>query len=214
LSAPRFDALIVVGDHLTLDTHAGGPGKGAASLFYRNRDSDWPDFKGRDLVSRDPSVRLLVLAQDGADAAATLAQQMKRLPQVDEPVLLVVTLGSRDLLAAAEKGTDPDTLGDDIYDALTAVFEETGRRLSDAWALVVNVPDPCNGIVTPELLESVNRAIADVAREQGAALVDACAGFAGHVGNGPDAWLSTELLPTEAGADRLRRLLWDALSDI
>lgn len=214
MSAPRFDALIVVGDHLTLDTHAGGPGRGAASLFYRNRDSDWPDFKGRDLVSRDPSVRLLVLAQDGADAASTLAQQMKRLPQVDEPVLLLVTLGSKDLLAAAQNGTEPDVLGDDIYEALTAVFEETGRRLSDAWALIVNVPDPCNGVVTPELLESVNRAIADVAREQGAALVDACAGFKGHVGDDPDAWLSTELLPTEAGADRLRRLLWDALCDI
>jgi hypothetical protein len=214
VSAPRFDALIVVGDHLTLDTSAGGPGKGAASLFYRNRDAEWPDHKGRDMVTRDPSVRLLVLAQDGANAAATLDQQMKRLTPLDEPVLLVVTLGSRDVLAAAGKGMDPVSAGDDLYESLTAVFEETGRRLSDAWAMVTNVPDPANGSVSPELLAAANTAVADVAREQGATLVDVCSAFAGHVGDAEDAWMSADLAPTPIGADQLRRLLWMALNDI
>lgn len=211
-----MDALVAVGDNLSIDTNMVGPQNGAASLFYRNRDAAWPEFKGRDMVTRDPAVRLLVLAQDGATASTTLSQQMKRVPSVDDPVLVTITAGSRDLLAlsgsphATGAGVeDPDAL----YDTLTALFDELGRRLSDAHILAANVPDVFGDSgPAAELLPEFNAVISDVAREQGASLVDLHAHFAGHGPEmGEDAWLTANLDPTPQGASEIRRMFWQAL---
>jgi hypothetical protein len=51
-----------LGDSLSIDDYAGGPGRGAASLLWRNRDRDFPAWAGRDLTARDPAVRLALLA--------------------------------------------------------------------------------------------------------------------------------------------------------
>ena len=47
-----------LGDSLSIDDYAGGPGCGAASLLWRNRDRDFPAWAGRDLTSHDPGARL------------------------------------------------------------------------------------------------------------------------------------------------------------
>jgi len=213
LSAPRYDALVAVGDNLSLDTNASGPHMGAASLLYRNRESAWPEFKGRDMGTRDPAVRLLTLAQDGATALATLNLQMKRVPAVEEPVLATITVGSQDLLHLAgsphvkEKGVEN---ADGLYDTLTAIFESLLRRLADGHVLVANIPAAPEG--ADEILAEFNGVIADVAREQGAGLVDLHAHFQGH---GPDAgdeaWLTPEFDPTALGASEIRRVFWQAL---
>jgi hypothetical protein len=49
---------------MSIDDHAGGPGRGAASLFYRNRADDFPDWADRDLASAGYTAR--ILARDGA----------------------------------------------------------------------------------------------------------------------------------------------------
>jgi hypothetical protein len=41
-----------LGDSMSIDLYAGGPGRGAASLLHTNRDADFPDWAGRDLASR------------------------------------------------------------------------------------------------------------------------------------------------------------------
>jgi hypothetical protein len=55
-----------LGDSMSIDDYAGGPGRGAASLLWRNRDDDFPAWAGRDLTTRDPTARLVLLASDGA----------------------------------------------------------------------------------------------------------------------------------------------------
>jgi hypothetical protein len=62
----RTDSRVVyaaLGDSLSIDDYAGGPGQGAASLLWRNRDDDFPAWAGRDLTSRDPSARLMLLVE-------------------------------------------------------------------------------------------------------------------------------------------------------
>jgi hypothetical protein len=50
-------AYAALGDSLSIDDYAGGPGRGAASLLWRNRDRDFPAWAGRNLTARDPAVR-------------------------------------------------------------------------------------------------------------------------------------------------------------
>lgn len=207
MSAPRFDALIAVGDNLSIDSASVGAHRGSASLLYRNRDAEWPEFRGRDMVTRDPAVRLLMFGQDGATVKTTLSQQMKRVGNADDPVLVYVTAGAKDLLRLGDSVNDADQ----YYKALTSVFDELGRRLAEAYFLLGNIPDPGGEL---PLLAEYNAAIADVAREQGASLIDICSHFEGH---GPlaadDAWLTPALDPTPNGAHQIRTLLWQALMD-
>jgi hypothetical protein len=58
-----------LGDSMSIDDYAGGPGRGAASLLWRNRDHDFPAWAGRDLTACDPTARLALLASDGATSA-------------------------------------------------------------------------------------------------------------------------------------------------
>jgi len=55
-----------LGDSMSIDDYAGGPGRGAASLLWRNRDHDFPAWAGRDLTTGDPTARLVLVASDGA----------------------------------------------------------------------------------------------------------------------------------------------------
>jgi hypothetical protein len=57
---------VALGDSISIDYYAGGPGRGAASLLVRNRDEDFPDWAGRDLTTRFPELRSELLVTDGA----------------------------------------------------------------------------------------------------------------------------------------------------
>ena len=90
-----------LGDSMSIDDYAGGPGRGAASLLWRNRDHDFPAWAGRDLTARDPSARLVLLASDGATSATVAGEQLGRLRRLGIiPTLATVTMGGNDLLAA------------------------------------------------------------------------------------------------------------------
>jgi|SRR5829696_5780355 len=90
-----------LGDSMSIDDYAGGPGRGAASLLWRNRDHDFPAWAGRDLTTGDPSARLVLLASDGATSATVAGEQLGRLRRLERtPTLATVTMGGNDLLAA------------------------------------------------------------------------------------------------------------------
>ena len=57
---------VALGDSISIDDYAGGPGRGGAGLLFRNRDDDFPQWRGRDLVSSDPDAVFVPLVMDGA----------------------------------------------------------------------------------------------------------------------------------------------------
>src|ERR671927_55807 len=87
---------VALGDSMSIDVYAGGPGRGAASLLHRNRDGDFPGWAGRDLATH--GYELLDLTADGATTPSVLDRQ---LPRVDRrPGLVTVTMGGNDLMGA------------------------------------------------------------------------------------------------------------------
>jgi hypothetical protein len=57
---------------MSIDLYAGGAGRGAASLLYRNQDGDFPDWSGRDLASMGLTAQFL--AGDGATRACFISR--------------------------------------------------------------------------------------------------------------------------------------------
>jgi lysophospholipase L1-like esterase len=87
---------VALGDSMSIDDYAGGVGRGAASLLWRNHDTDFPDWAGRDLATAGYSAQ--ILARDGAVSADVLQRQ---LPLIDgRPALVTLTMGGNDLLAS------------------------------------------------------------------------------------------------------------------
>ena len=100
---------IALGDSISIDIDPAAdvqrryPGRastdrlGAASLLYKNDDKLWPEFRGRDLRSRDSAIQMVDLASDGA-TTPTLLRQIDRVTKSDEPTLVTITIGGNDLL--------------------------------------------------------------------------------------------------------------------
>jgi len=70
---------VALGDSMSIDDYAGGAGRGAASLLYRNRDGEFPGWTGRDLSSAGLTAQ--ILARDGATAAEVLERQLPHIEQ-------------------------------------------------------------------------------------------------------------------------------------
>jgi lysophospholipase L1-like esterase len=90
-----------LGDSVSIDDYGGGPGRGAASLLWRNRDHDFPAWASHDLTTTDPTARLVLLATDGATSSTVADEQLGRLHRLGvTPTVATVTMGGNDLLAA------------------------------------------------------------------------------------------------------------------
>jgi lysophospholipase L1-like esterase len=90
-----------LGDSMSIDHYAGGPGRGAARLLWRNRDDDFPGWAGHDLTAHDPAAQLALLASDGATSTTVADEQLQQLHRLELiPTLATVTMGGNDLLAA------------------------------------------------------------------------------------------------------------------
>jgi lysophospholipase L1-like esterase len=224
---------VALGDSMSIDDYAGGPGRGAASLLHRNQDGDFPDCAGRDLASAGIGVQ--VLARDGATASDVLLYQ---LPQIEQtPALVTVTMGGNDLMtaygdaAAAEAAiAEVAAIGEKIMTRLDAVTRDGGR------IVVTTVYDPSDGtgqvasagLFWPEgsaLVRSLNTALTDLAQRHGAVVADVHGRFLGHgvhVGDPsqPDArpanrrlWYCGLIEPNAWGAHEIRATWWRALHD-
>src|SRR3712207_116128 len=92
---------VALGDSISIDDYAGGPGRGGASLLARNRDQDFPDWRGRDLATERPDLRLLLLATDGGTTASLLETQLPRLAAAGVvPHVVTLSIGGNDVLSA------------------------------------------------------------------------------------------------------------------
>jgi lysophospholipase L1-like esterase len=226
-----------LGDSMSIDDYAGGPGRGAASLLWRNRDDDFPAWAGRDLTTRDPTARLVLLASDGATSTTVAGEQLGRLRRLERtPTLATVTMGGNDLLAAYGDATAARR-------AIRTVVDNGRLVLASLWALmgpeapivVATVYDPSDGSGDagrlglppwPEalkLLAELNRALRALAEDHQALVADVCARFLGHglaTGNPAqsaarpldrDLWYCGLIEPNTWGASEIRAALWATL---
>ena len=226
-----------MGDSMSIDDYAGGPGRGAASLLWRNRDDDFPAWAGRDLTTRDPSARLALLASDGATSTTVAGEQLGRLRRLQRtPTLATVTMGGNDLLAAygdaGAAGRAVRTVVDNGRLVLGGLRALMGAQ---APIVVATVYDPSDGSGDagrlglppwPEALEvlaELNRALRMLAGDHQALVAEVHAGFLGHglaVGDpgqpaarppDRDLWYCDLIEPNAWGASEIRAAFWETL---
>src|SRR5919107_4998263 len=101
MTSPRGGASEVyaaLGDSISIDLYAGGPGRGGASLLVRNRDADFPDWRARDLATTRPELGFALLATDGGTTASVLDAQLPRLESSRvAPRIVTLTAGGNDV---------------------------------------------------------------------------------------------------------------------
>jgi lysophospholipase L1-like esterase len=231
---------VALGDSMSIDRYPdldhGGrerlrlpvTGLGAASLLARNDDHVWPEFAGRDLVTRSPGIDCRFLAVDGATTEDVLESQLRSLAKVDPraKALLTLTAGGNDLLSLIGATDAAGTAGvGRILRNLEAIVAAVRDRLPRAVLLVANVYDPTDGTgdldghrLRPQemrWLREVNAGVGRLCAERGAPLIDVHGHFAGHGRSAPasERWYWTESLiePGVKGASEIRRLWLSAL---
>ena len=226
-------AYVALGDSISIDDYAGGPGRGGASLLARNRDDDFPSWRGHDLGRRP----FQLLATDGATSRTLLDHQLPRLERSGvRPAIVTVTVGGNDVL-----GWYGDTAGalraaDDAVARADMALERL-RRLTHPEVRIVlgTVYDPSDGTANaaraglppwPEVVEvlaHLNEVLRQLAGRQAAAVADVHRTFLGHgmvVGNpaqseprpaNRELWYCRVIEPNAWGASGVRAAFWEAL---
>ena len=207
-----------LGDSMSIDVYAGGPGRGAASLLYRNRDADFPDWAGRDLASLGYTA--LDLTYDGATSAGVLERQLPRLDR--RPDLVTLTMGGNDLMGAYGDRAAAEA----VVRAVAERGERIVRRLADGpgaapGLVLTTVYDPSDGTGAvpggtlprwpdgPHLVAALNDVLTDLAARHGATVGDP-----GQPDPRPanrDLWFCSVIEPNAWGAHEIRRTWWEAL---
>lgn len=229
---PPPDHYLGFGDSISVDDYA-GPGLGAISLLHRNRDDFWPEFQGRDLVSRNPACTLTRLATDGS-TLPTVWGQLERAPQLSGRVLATLTVGGNDVLAGLGTAGYPDRVRvaparfsaelvtlDVWRESLERWIDTLRARYPGVDLILATVYDPSDGTgrlqsgnaaMLPLLapLLAMNELLRDVARHKQARLADIHPAFFGHAHTEP-AWIYREIEPTQLGSSEVRRLFLNAL---
>ncbi len=230
---------VALGDSISIDKYAGGPGRGGASLLARNRDADFPDWRHRDLATTRPELGFALLASDGGTTESVLEDQLPRLESCGRvPRVVTLTVGGNDVL-----GAYGDTRR--ALEVVGVVRARVGRVLDRLNALIVpgdpvvvgSVYDPSDGTGEtwrvglppwPDVVDVVaelNAALRAAASEHGSVVADIHGRFLGHglkAGNPaqPDArpgdralWYCDIIEPNAWGADAVRAAFWGALQE-
>ena len=227
---------VALGDSISIDEYAGGPGRGGASLLYRNHDGDFPEWRGRDLVSLDARARFWLLATDGATTRTVRDLQLPRLAALPlRPTLVTLTVGGNDLLGAYGDTAAARAVVARVRTEVARTIETVAAALGPGGRVVVGtVYDPSDGTGdAPRLglppwpdavavIAALNQALREAAQAAGATVADIGERFSGHgVTAGPaaapqarpsqrDLWLCSVIEPNAWGASGVRAAFWDA----
>lgn len=221
---------VALGDSMSIDAYAGGAGRGAASLLFRNRDVDFPDWSGRDLAGSGFTAQ--TLAFDGADSTDVVREQLPMI--TEDPTLVTITMGGNDLMAVYGDTAAARAAVDVVVAAAEAVL----RRLppgAHRRVVVSTVYDPSDGtghVPTAALppwpegsaaVRALNAELGRLADRYGAVVADVHAAFMGHgVASGDptqpdprpantDLWYCGLIEPNAWGAHHIRAAWWQAL---
>jgi lysophospholipase L1-like esterase len=229
---------IALGDSISIDEYAGGPGRGGAALLARNRDDDFPDWRGRDLSTLYGRLQYHLLAVDGGTTRTLLESQLPRLEAAGvAPRAVTLTIGGNDVLAAYG-----DTAGarQIVHTVGLRVEQALGRirhlmRGPDDPIVLGTVYDPSDGsgdaarVGLPpwpdvvDVLAELNARLRAVAADNGARIAEIHDHFLGHglrTGNPAqhdprpsdrDLWYCNVIEPNAWGADAVRASFWRAL---
>jgi lysophospholipase L1-like esterase len=223
---------VALGDSMSIDAYAGGIGRGAASLLFRNRDVDFPDWSGRDLVGSGFTAQ--ALAFDGATSTDVVREQLPMI--TEEPTLVTVTMGGNDLMSVY----GDTAAARDAVDVVAAAAGAVLRRLppdDNRRVVITTVYDPSDGtghVPTAALppwpegsaaVRALNAELSLLADRHGAVVADVHAALLGHgvaIGdpaqpdprpaNG-DLWYCGLIEPNAWGAHHIRAVWWQALLD-
>lgn len=247
----RFSSYVALGDSMSIDLYpaldagetdvsvalewnprAGAVAPlGAASLLHWNADDRYPEFTGRDLVSRNRRTALRNLAEDGATIGDVFGSQLSQLEASEEETLITLSVGGNDLLSAFANRPGPALMRGivrDIAEGYDFLVESLRRARPHSVILLTTVYDPSDdtrripgvfeeaGELPLETLHELNARIREVAmRTPGAAAADAYRHFLGHGVTAPEGdrwyWQRSWIEPNAAGASEIRRLWLDAL---
>ena len=238
MSAPQPDGLayVALGDSISIDEYAGGPGRGGASLLFRNRDDDFPGWRGRDLVSLDPGARFHLMATDGATTRILADVQLPQLATLPvRPTLVTLTIGGNDLLSAYGDTATARLVIAHVREQVARALEQVVASLAPGGRVVVGtVYDPSDGTgdaarlgLPPwsdavAVIAELNEALRAVALAGGAAVAEIAQRFAGHgllAGDAAlphprpverDLWLCSVIEPNAWGAGGVREAFWAA----
>lgn len=202
--ARESDMLTVVtfGDSILDCGHYNEHGAHPGQLIVRNDDRLFPEFKGKDLLSRGEA-RLEHRAVDGARVNGL--QSQARGLSVAGPAVAMLTIGGNDLLGGLVTDTGPGI--QEFANTLEAFL----KQLSIRPVLVGNVYDPSFGDdnrnfigVDPKIARENHRRVNAILAEMGdkyGALVDLHA----HFLKGDPSWYTYTIEPSLTGASEVRR---------
>jgi lysophospholipase L1-like esterase len=227
---------VALGDSMSIDDYAGGPGRGAACLLYGNHP-DWPAFTGRDLRSFLPDLRFRNLAFDGATSEGVLTLEVPTLRSLPRPLrVITLTVGGNDVLTYfGISGADAVRAAAHLRSRLERILARCAEAVGRAGCVVVgNIYDPTDGTGSipgsgfppwPDslaVLARFNEAIAEVAGEYRVQFIDIYGHFLGHGvraqdptfaqyrAEDPTVWYTQLIEPNARGAHEVRRLFWGA----
>ncbi|MGH7638777.1 MAG: SGNH/GDSL hydrolase family protein [Gemmatimonadaceae bacterium] len=204
---------------------------GAASLMYRNADDRYPEFTARDLISRDPKIGFLNLAEDGATIGDVFGSQLSQLEESEDPTLITLSIGGNDLLSAVANRPVPSLLRGivrDIAEGYEFLVESLRRSRPNSILVLTTVYDPSDdtrripgvfegaGDLPLEFLHDLNERINGISeRTPASAVADAYRHFLGHGVTAAEAdrwyWKRSWIEPNAVGASEIRRLWLDAV---
>jgi lysophospholipase L1-like esterase len=232
-------AYFALGDSISIDEYAGGPGRGGASLLARNRDEDFPAWRGRDFTTTRPDLGFRLLATDGGTTGSLLETQ---LPQLEAsgvvPGVVTLTVGGNDVLSAYGDTREALEVVAVVRARVSQALDRLRERMQPGHPIVVGtVYDPSDGTGAAErvglppwpdlvaVLAELNTALREVAAAHDARIADIHARFLGHglrrghPGQGDarpadhDLWYCHLIEPNAWGADAVRAEFWNALEE-
>jgi GDSL-like Lipase/Acylhydrolase family len=220
-----FSHYFALGDSISTDDYP-GEGKGAASLFFKNQDHLYPDFRGKDLHSLNRKMDFQLLARDGATSHDILHNQLQSLQRGSmNPIIFTLTSGGNDILSLQSDSAE-------IAFRIEAILKFLKHLFPNGVVLLGTIYDPSDG--TGELFDQgslqhkldillkTNQAIRTMTEPGRVYLVDIYQHFLGHgmkaalnqnseMSTDASVWYVNNIEPNSRGAHEIRNLFWKAL---